>query len=57
MNRYPIERPAAPRPSIPDAYRGYPAEYPSTGQTWFVLAVIVGIALLGVVLLLGWALS
>ena len=50
-------RPIDPTPRQPDSYRGYPAEYPTPGQTLFVLAVIVGAAVLAIGGLFARALS
>ena len=50
-------RPLDPTPRQPDAYRGCRAEYPTPGQTLFVLAVIVAGAVLAIGGLFAWVLS
>lgn len=40
-----------------DSYRGYRAEYPTAGQTFLTLAVIIAIAAFGIAVLVGWALA
>ena len=57
MTRHPIGLPDEPRPSIPDAYRVYPVERPTEGDTFWQMAVVIAVVGLALVALAGWALS
>ena len=62
---HPIDLPDEPRPSIPDAYRVYPvesyrgyrAEYPTPGQAWAAVAMVVVVVLVLIGAMFAWALQ